>query len=63
VALANGIFVAVFLEPGGFWRDPGRSQAAEAIAGGDLTREDLKIRSQDELGDLTTAINTHELAA
>jgi methyl-accepting chemotaxis protein len=30
---------------------------AEAIAGGDLTREDLKVRSNDELGELTTAIN------
>ena len=58
VALANGIFVAVFLSR----RVSGATQAvlrqAEAIAGGDLTREDLKIRSQDELGDLTTAINT-----
>jgi len=30
---------------------------AEAIAAGDLTRDDLKVRSRDELGDLTTAIN------
>jgi methyl-accepting chemotaxis protein len=30
---------------------------AEAIAAGDLTREDLVLRSRDELGDLTTAIN------
>ncbi|HTZ99772.1 MAG TPA: methyl-accepting chemotaxis protein, partial [Candidatus Aquilonibacter sp.] len=30
---------------------------AEAIAAGDLTVEDLKIRSQDEIGDLTKAIN------
>jgi methyl-accepting chemotaxis protein len=30
---------------------------AEAIAAGDLTCEDLTVRSQDELGDLTTAIN------
>ena len=30
---------------------------AEAIAAGDLTGEDLAIRSQDELGDLTMAIN------
>ena len=57
VALANGIFVAVFLS----WRICGATQAvlsqAEAIAAGDLTRDDLKVRSQDELGDLTTAIN------
>jgi methyl-accepting chemotaxis protein len=30
---------------------------AEAIAGGDLSGEDLKLTSTDELGDLTTAIN------
>jgi methyl-accepting chemotaxis protein len=30
---------------------------AEAIASGDLTHEELKLMSQDELGDLTTAIN------
>jgi methyl-accepting chemotaxis protein len=30
---------------------------AEAIAGGDLTREDLRVDSSDELGELTTAIN------
>jgi methyl-accepting chemotaxis protein len=58
LALANGIFVAVFLSR----RVSGATQAvlrqAEAIAAGDLTREDLKVRSRDELGDLTTAINT-----
>jgi len=57
VALANGIFVAVFLSR----RVSGATQAvlrqAEAIAAGDLTREDLKVRSRDELGDLTMAIN------
>jgi len=30
---------------------------AEAIAAGDLTRDDLDVRSRDELGDLTIAIN------
>jgi methyl-accepting chemotaxis protein len=30
---------------------------AEAIAGGDLKREDLKLASNDELGDLTAAMN------
>ena len=30
---------------------------AEAIAAGDLTRADLNVRSKDELGDLTSAIN------
>src|SRR5260370_15080941 len=58
IALANGIFVAVFLSR----RVSGATQAvlrqAEAIAAGDLTNDDLKVRSRDELGDLTTAINT-----
>jgi methyl-accepting chemotaxis protein len=57
LALANGIFVAVFLSR----RIAGATQSvlsqAEAIAAGDLTLDDLKVRSQDELGDLTTAIN------
>jgi methyl-accepting chemotaxis protein len=57
MALANGIFVAVFLSR----RVSGATQAvlhqAEAIAEGDLTLDDLKVRSRDELGDLTTAIN------
>jgi methyl-accepting chemotaxis protein len=57
VALANGILVAVFLSR----RICGATQAvlsqAEAIAAGDLTRDDLKVHSQDELGELTTAIN------
>src|ERR1700693_5141221 len=56
-ALAIGIFVAVSLN-----RNIGGSTQsvlaqAEAIAAGDLTREDLKVHSQDELGDLTMAIN------
>jgi methyl-accepting chemotaxis protein len=57
VALGNGVFVAVFLSR----KIAGATQSvlrqAEAIAAGDLTREDLKVHSQDELGDLTTAIN------
>src|SRR5216684_1836644 len=58
IALANGIFVAVFLSR----RVSGATQAvlrqAEAIAAGDLTNDDLKVRNRDELGDLTAAINT-----
>jgi methyl-accepting chemotaxis protein len=57
VALANGIFVAIFMSR----KISGATQLvlrqAEAIAAGDLTREDLDVHSQDELGDLTTAIN------
>jgi methyl-accepting chemotaxis protein len=56
-ALANGIFVAVFLSR----KISGATQLvlrqAEAIAAGDLTRDDLEVHSQDELGELTTAIN------
>ena len=57
VALGIGILVAIFLSRS----ISGATQAvlvqAAAIADGDLTRDDLKIQSQDELGDLTTAIN------
>ena len=57
LGLVAGIFVALFLSR----KIAGATQAvlvqAEAIAAGDLTRDDLKIHSHDELGDLTTAIN------
>ena len=56
-ALGIGIFVAVFLSRGIAGAIQSVLVQAEAIAAGDLTRDDLKIRSQDELGDLTTAIN------
>jgi methyl-accepting chemotaxis protein len=59
-ALAIGICVAVFMGRG-ISRATRATQAvlvqAEAIAAGDLTRDDLRVRSQDELGDLTSAIN------
>src|SRR3984885_10402759 len=57
VALGIGIFVAISLSRG----ISGATQAvliqAEAIAEGDLTRDDLAVLSRDELGDLTMAIN------
>ncbi len=56
-ALGVGIFVAIFLSRGIAGATQSVLVQAEAIAGGDLTRDDLKVRSQDELGDLTTAIN------
>ena len=56
-ALGIGIFVAVFLSRGIAGATHSVLVQAEAIAAGDLTRDDLKVRSQDELGNLTTAIN------
>jgi methyl-accepting chemotaxis protein len=56
-AVGSGIFVAVFLSRGIAGATRSVLAQAEAIAAGDLTRDDLKVRSQDELGDLTTAIN------
>ena len=57
IALAVGIFVAIFLSR----RISGATNAvlvkAEAIAGGDLTLDDLKLLSDDEIGDLTKAMN------
>jgi methyl-accepting chemotaxis protein len=56
-ALAIGSSVAVLLSR----RISGTTQSvlarAEAIAGGDLTCDDLQVLSDDELGDLTQAIN------
>jgi methyl-accepting chemotaxis protein len=57
VALGVGIFVAIFLSRGISSATQAVLVQAEAIADGDLTRDDLKIQNQDELGDLTTAIN------
>lgn len=56
-ALGIGIFVAIFLSRGISGATRSVLAQAEAIAAGDLTCEDLEVRSQDELGDLTTAIN------
>jgi methyl-accepting chemotaxis protein len=57
LALGIGIFVAIFLSRSIAGATQSILQQAEAIAAGDLTHDDLKVRSQDELGDLTTAIN------
>jgi len=56
-ALGIGIFVAIFLSHAISGTTQSVLAQAEAIAAGDLTRQDLKVCSQDELGDLTTAIN------
>ncbi|MGA7398880.1 MAG: methyl-accepting chemotaxis protein [Candidatus Sulfotelmatobacter sp.] len=57
LALGIGIFVAIFLSRSISRATQSVLTQAEAIAAGDLTREDLKVQSRDELGDLTTAIN------
>ena len=56
-AIAIGTFVAISLSRNIAGATQSVLVQAEAIATGDLTRDDLKIRSQDELGDLTAAIN------
>jgi len=57
VDIAIGLFVAIFLSRGISRATQSVLAQAEAIAAGDLTRDDLPVRSQDELGDLTRAIN------
>jgi methyl-accepting chemotaxis protein len=57
VAIGVGVFVAVFLSRGIAGATHSVLVQAEAIAAGDLTREDMQVRSKDELGDLTAAIN------
>jgi methyl-accepting chemotaxis protein len=56
-AVTIGIFVAVFVSR----RISGATQMvlaqAEAIAAGDLTRDEMKVSGDDELGDLAKAIN------
>ncbi|MFZ1006375.1 MAG: methyl-accepting chemotaxis protein [Candidatus Sulfotelmatobacter sp.] len=56
-ALGIGIFVAIFLSRSISSATQAVLIRSEAIAAGDLTHEDLQVRSQDELGDLTMAIN------
>jgi methyl-accepting chemotaxis protein len=57
MALGIGIFVAVFLSRRISHTTKSVLAHAAAIAAGDLTREDLELLSEDELGELTQAIN------
>ena len=57
VALVVGIFVAVFVSRRIATTMQSVLGLAEAIAAGDLTRDDLEMPSDDELGDLTQAVN------
>lgn len=57
VALAVGIFVAMFLSRRISSTTASVLQLAEAIAAGDLRKDDLTPASDDELGDLATAMN------
>ncbi|MGA7078661.1 MAG: methyl-accepting chemotaxis protein [Terriglobales bacterium] len=57
LALGIGTSVAIFLSRTITAAVRAILNQAEAIAAGDLTRHDLKVRSSDELGDLTAAIN------
>jgi methyl-accepting chemotaxis protein len=56
-SLFIGIGVAVFLSRRISSTTQSILEQTQAIAGGDLTRADLEIQSNDELGDLTAAIN------
>jgi methyl-accepting chemotaxis protein len=56
-ALGLGIFIAILLGRQITGATIAVLAQAEAIAGGDLTREDLPVRSADELGNLTSAVN------
>ncbi len=57
LALTIGISVAIFLSHTITASVRSILNQAEAIAAGDLTHHDLNVRSSDELGDLTAAIN------
>jgi len=57
VAIVFGSFVAVFLSRKISNAAAAALGQAEAIAAGDLTREELEAVSDDELGDLTAAMN------
>jgi methyl-accepting chemotaxis protein len=57
IAVGAGVFVVLFLSRRVTVAIQSVLRRAEAIAAGDLTGEDLKVPSRDELGDLTAAIN------
>lgn len=57
VAMTVGITVATFLSRRLATTVRSVLDQAEAIATGDLTREDLRIQGRDELGELTRAMN------
>jgi methyl-accepting chemotaxis protein len=57
VALAVGVFVAFYLSRKISTATASVFRQAEAIAEGDLTGEEVQVVSEDELGDLTRAIN------
>jgi methyl-accepting chemotaxis protein len=57
IALVVGIFVAVFLSRRISAATNSVLVKAEAIAAGDLTLDDLKLLNDDEIGDLTKAMN------
>ncbi len=56
-AVVIGAFVAIVLSRSVAGATQAALVQAEAIAAGDLTGADLIVRSQDELGDLTIALN------
>ena len=57
VAITIGLFVAILMSRSISRGTQSVLARAEAIAAGDLTREDLQVQGQDELGELTGAIN------
>jgi methyl-accepting chemotaxis protein len=57
VALGIGTSVAIFLSRVITGAAQSVLAQAQAIAAGDLTRDDLNVRSKDELGNLTIAVN------
>ena len=57
LAIGIGVFIAVFLSRGISGASHAVLAQTQAISAGDLTRQALPIRSHDELGDLTAAMN------
>jgi methyl-accepting chemotaxis protein len=57
LAIVLGIIIATFISRRISAATTSVLNQAEAIAAGDLTGEDLRVISEDELGDLTKAIN------
>jgi methyl-accepting chemotaxis protein len=57
LAIVIGVTIAIFMGRRISGATVAVLQQAEAIALGDLTRDDIKLNSNDELGDLTAATN------
>lgn len=57
ITIISGLGLAVYMAKGITWRAAKIAQTALSIANGDLTVEELHVKSHDEIGDMARAFN------